>query len=66
MIANIYQDLDEGDEVTFAFQGGEPTLAGLMYYRHFVEEVKKQTPVCRVHYTLQTNGTLLNERFVRF
>lgn len=66
MISNIYQDLEEGDEVTFVFQGGEPTLAGLAYYRRFVEEVNKQTPTCRVHYTIQTNGMLLNERFVRF
>lgn len=66
MLASIYQDLEEGDEVTFAFQGGEPTLAGLDYYRKFVEEVNNQVPSCRVYYTIQTNGTLLNEEFVQF
>lgn len=28
-------------EVTFAFQGGEPTLAGLNYFRHFVSRTKE-------------------------
>lgn len=26
MIDNIFIDLEDGDELTFAFQGGEPTL----------------------------------------
>ena len=30
-----------GKRCTFTFQGGEPTLAGLSYYRAFTEIVKK-------------------------
>ena len=26
-----------GDSIAFAFQGGEPLLAGLDYFRHFVK-----------------------------
>ncbi len=43
--------------VTFAFQGGEPTLAGEGYYRFFTDTVKrlneKRIPV---NYAMQTNG----------
>ena len=43
--------------LTFAFQGGEPTLAGEGYYRFFTETVKrlneKRIPV---NYAMQTNG----------
>ena len=28
MIENIHRDLQSGDEIYIAFQGGEPTLAG--------------------------------------
>ena len=35
VLANIRTELERGDEVVFAFQGGEPTLAGLDYFRHF-------------------------------
>ena len=29
-----------GESVAFAFQGGEPLMAGLPYFQHFVEKVK--------------------------
>ena len=49
--------------VTFAFQGGEPTLAGLPYYRDFLSYVqtRQREKRLKVQYILQTNGTLLNE-----
>ena len=36
--ALLYSD---GSNVAFAFQGGEPTLAGLDFFRFFVETVNK-------------------------
>lgn len=56
------------DEVSFAFQGGEPTLAGLAYFRDFVQyiEEKKAEKKLRVHYALQTNGLCLDEEWARF
>ena len=33
--------LADAQEITFAFQGGEPTMAGLNYFIHFVEYVEK-------------------------
>lgn len=42
MIDNIYKDLENGDELTLAFQGGEPTLAGLPYFKEVVVLIKQQ------------------------
>lgn len=52
---------------TFAFQGGEPTLAGLHYYRKFIEYVKLyNTKNVTVNFALQTNGMLINEEWAKF
>ena len=60
LIANVFSVLSAGDHVTFAFQGGEPTLAGLDFFTFFVETVKQQAPQnVRVCYALQTNGLML-------
>lgn len=42
--------------VTFAFQGGEPTLAGLPFFRDFVSRVEERRERQHVTYALQTNG----------
>lgn len=43
--------------VTFAFQGGEPTIAGIGYYDRFCELVKKyNVKNLHVSYSIQTNG----------
>ncbi len=47
------------------FQGGEPTLAGLEFYRSFVKNVKEKI-VCNVNYALQTNGLLVDEAYCKF
>jgi uncharacterized protein len=53
--------------VTFAFQGGEPTLAGLDFYREFVSLLKRHArPDLQVHLSLQTNGTLLDAEWADF
>lgn len=50
--------------VTFAFQGGEPTLAGKAYYCHFVQQVKqKNTDGAMVQYAIQTNGLVIDEEW---
>jgi uncharacterized protein len=66
MIGRIYQDLDDGDEIIFAFQGGEPTLAGLCWFEGFVSRVKAQPVRTTVSYALQTNGILLDDRLCAF
>lgn len=52
---------------SFAFQGGEPTLAGLDFFRRVVELQKKYArPGLSVTNALQTNGVLLDEEWCRF
>lgn len=53
-------------EVTFAWQGGEPTLLGLDYFRSIVEFQKKHSGGRKINNTLQTNGTLLNDDWCLF
>jgi uncharacterized protein len=56
-----------GDEVVFSWQGGEPTLRGLDFFRKVVAlEAKHKKPHQRIENDLQTNGTLLNEEWARF
>lgn len=53
--------------VAFLFQGGEPTLAGLDFYRDFVACARQTVPArLEVQYAIQTNGTLLDEAWCRF
>ena len=56
-----------GGELLFAFQGGEPTLAGLPFFRRFVELVNgSAAPGTRVSYSIQTNGSLLDAEWAAF
>ncbi len=70
LIQTVYTDLPSGDSVSFAFQGGEPTLAGLDFFQSFVELVKKERHCRQVenppHYALQTNGVLLDDNWCAF
>ena len=51
----------------FAWQGGEPTLMGVDFFRRAVELQKKYgSPGQQVSNTLQTNGVLLDDEWCRF
>ena len=53
--------------VAFLFQGGEPTLAGLEFYRDFTARVRETVPRgLAVEYAIQTNGLLLDEAWCAF
>lgn len=52
-------------EITFAWQGGEPTLLGTAFFEHVVELQRRHAPAgMRVVNTLQTNGTLLDDDWI--
>ncbi|QGJ70817.1 putative arylsulfatase activity regulator [Planctomycetales bacterium 10988] len=54
-------------EIEFAWQGGEPTLLGLDFFRRVVELQKQLCPPGKSsRNSLQTNGTLLNEEWGAF
>lgn len=66
MIKQIFIDLENGDHLTLAFQGGEPTLAGLSYFQRIVSLIAAQEKQVHIHYALQTNGMMINERWCQF
>ncbi len=62
-----YIEAVTGGEVVFSWQGGEPTLLGVDFFRRVVELEKKYAkPNQIVQNDLQTNGTLLDEEWCRF
>ncbi|MBQ8210119.1 MAG: SPASM domain-containing protein [Clostridia bacterium] len=60
-------DFANGETVAFAFQGGEPTLAGLDYFNFFVDTVNElNTKNSTVFYSIQTNGTTIDGEWASF
>jgi serine-type anaerobic sulfatase-maturating enzyme len=54
-------------EVNVAWQGGEPTLMGIDFFRRAMEYVKQyRKPGQSILHTIQTNGTLLNDDWCAF
>nr|WP_296263430.1 SPASM domain-containing protein [uncultured Merdimonas sp.] len=66
MIKNIFCDLKPFDRVTFAFQGGEPMLAGLDFFSEFCRMAEAARKNIEISYTIQTNGILMDENWCRF
>lgn len=62
-----FQDLEEGGRVQFFFQGGEPTLAGLEFFRHFLDlERELCPPGVTAENAIQTNGMTLDREWAAF
>ncbi|MFI5377737.1 MAG: anaerobic sulfatase maturase [Tepidisphaerales bacterium] len=53
-------------EINFAWQGGEPTLLGVGFFRKVVELQAKYANGKRIHNAFQTNGTLLDDEWGEF
>jgi uncharacterized protein len=59
-----YIEGQDRDEVVFTWQGGEPTLLGLEFFRRVVAlEQKYMRPNQRIENDLQTNGMLLDDEW---
>lgn len=62
-----YIEAQTGSEVVFSWQGGEPTLLGLEFFRKVMAlEAKYRKPLQVIQNDLQTNGTLLSEEWAAF
>src|ERR1019366_6320534 len=55
-----------GPEVSFAWQGGEPTLLGVGYFRKVVELQARYANGKTIGNSIQTNGTLLDDEWCKF
>lgn len=54
-------------ECTFAYQGGEPTVAGLDFFRRSIEfEGKHNAKGLKIHHLIQTNGFGMTDEWARF
>jgi uncharacterized protein len=60
-------DSSAAPEVNVAWQGGEPTLMGIDFFRRSVNLAKKfKKPRQSILHTIQTNGTQLNDEWCGF
>ncbi|HNQ38964.1 MAG TPA: anaerobic sulfatase maturase, partial [Prolixibacteraceae bacterium] len=60
-------DAHQTTRVTVAWQGGEPTLMGLDFYRRSLElQERYRKPSTVIENTFQTNGILLNDEWCSF
>jgi uncharacterized protein len=54
-------------EVTFAWQGGEPTILGIDFFKQALDLQEKYCrPGMVIHNTIQTNGVLLDDEWCKF
>lgn len=59
--------VEDHSNITFAFQGGEPTLIGLPFFQSFISEVSlKKKANQKIKYSIQTNGTLIDSEWCVF
>jgi uncharacterized protein len=65
-IRQVVQAHADIPELLFAWQGGEPTLLGIDFFRRALELQKSYAGGKPVRNTLQTNGTLLDDDWCRF
>ncbi|MDR1157763.1 MAG: anaerobic sulfatase maturase [Oscillospiraceae bacterium] len=64
----VYKALSESTQMcVFGFQGGEPTLAGIDFYRELIRfEKQYNTNRVSIRHSLQTNGLLLDSEWCAF
>ena len=61
-----YIEAQEVNEVTFAWQGGEPTLMGVDFFRQAIRyQQKYRRPGMQIQNSFQTNATLLDDEWGR-
>jgi uncharacterized protein len=61
-----YIEAQEASTISFAWQGGEPTLLGVDYFRRIIELEKRYSNGKRIENTFQTNGVLLDDAWGEF
>lgn len=67
LLTSAYEAAEPGGSIHFAFQGGEPTVAGLPFFMNFVSQARKLCPPSvHISFAIQTNGTLLDQKWTEF
>ena len=67
LLIEAFTNIEANGSIHFAFQGGEPTVAGLPFFVDFVNKANRQKPKnVTVSYSIQVNGTLMDDQWVSF
>lgn len=67
IIREAFRLVSPGGSISFLFQGGEPTLAGLDFFQNFLAlERKYAKPGVHCHHAMQTNGFRLDAQWAAF
>jgi uncharacterized protein len=69
LLENFIKQFIEAHEIpviTFTWQGGEPTLMGLDFFKKAIEFQKKYSGGKKIENAFQTNGTRLNDDWCKF
>lgn len=67
IIDHVLDYFKEDVMITFAFQGGEPTCAGLDYFKYFVLYLnERKKDYHHISYCIQTNATLIDDNWLAF
>ncbi|HOI28516.1 MAG TPA: anaerobic sulfatase-maturation protein [Melioribacteraceae bacterium] len=61
-----YIEVQTVPEINFGWQGGEPTMLGVDYFRRVIEIQNKYADGKKINNSLQTNGVLLNDEWADF
>ena len=61
-----YIESQDVPEISFAWQGGEPTLLGVDYFRNVVRLEQQYAGARKISNAFQTNGTLLDDEWCEF
>ncbi len=61
-----YIEAQPADKIQFAWQGGEPTLLGVDFFRKVVQLQARYANGKTIENALQTNGTLLDDAWAEF
>jgi uncharacterized protein len=66
-IRQLFESHARAPEVNISWQGGEPTLMGLDFFKRSVELAKKYKGANQqIQFTIQTNGTKLDDEWCAF
>ena len=67
LLQSGFDAVEPGGYIQILFQGGEPTLAGLDFFRGFLALEAELCPVdIRISHSIQTNGITLDEAWAKF
>lgn len=62
-----YIEGQDSNEIVFSWQGGEPTMLGLAWFKRMIELQKQFNPLGkRIENDLQTNGIMLDDAWCEF